>query len=192
MKSTSLLAIVAASVMATQAYASGPVDIPVVIVEPPAPVSDWTGFYAGIHVGIGNAKDSIFLPLGGVDFNAVGLHAGYLSDMGSLVIGGEVSVDRIRTPFATGINFTHANIDAILGYDAGDIMPFVFIGADTLNSTILPTSQNGYSIGVGLTAKVTDNFSVTGKYRYTRFSNFVVGGNVATAGTLVLGGEYRF
>lgn len=190
MKSTSILAIAAATMIAGQAYASGPVEVPVVIVEPPAPVSDWTGFYAGLHIGTGSISDTVFIPVG-VNYTGAGLYAGYLYDMGNMVVGGEVAVDRLRTTVFG--NFNHASLDLILGYDAGDVMPFVFVGADSLNAGWFPAAQTGASLGLGVTAKVTDSVAITAKYRYTRYNNFLGAvGNTANAGTLVLGADFRF
>ncbi len=56
---------------------------------PIAVTGDWTGGYVGGQLGYGNVE------CGGTDGDGAfgGLHAGYQSDMGTFVVGGEVDYD---------------------------------------------------------------------------------------------------
>ena len=79
---------VAASLAASASFAGGYV-APVVdtapVVTPVVPVQagpDWSGFYAGLQYGQGNAELSD--GLGDTDYDGYGAHAGYLFDFGQV------------------------------------------------------------------------------------------------------------
>jgi outer membrane immunogenic protein len=186
MKKISLTALVTASFVATNAYASGPVDIPIVIVEPPAPESNWTGFYAGITLHTGTASFNFGPP--SIDYNGAGLAAGYLHDMGSFVLGGELNWERNRIS-GTPVTTNRAGLDLIAGYDGGSIMPFVSVGVAQL-SGFGGGSLEGVAAAIGVAVKVTENVIISGKIRATNYD--LGGGFKMNARALVVGGAYQF
>lgn len=206
MKHTAILAAVAASFIATQAYATGPVETPIVVVNPPAPVSDWTGFYVGLQAGAGNSVFThalIPIPVGlALNHSIGGVHAGYLHDMGSFVLGGEISYNQVGL---SGLGFlpgriNHAQLDLVAGWDAGEVMPFLTLGAGSLSYSgpiVLP-SQNNVSVGFGVAAKVTDNVIVRAQVRRDVYKNFLTPplpippGLTNTANTYIFGASYQF
>ncbi|GGD34473.1 outer membrane protein [Sinisalibacter lacisalsi] len=150
-----LFATTAIAMFAAMPAAAGSLQDPVVEPTPMPqyvePASDWTGFYAGIN-GTGGVT-------GGTNAWGAGVHAGYLQDMGDLVIGGELSYNYVFNP--AGNHFF--GLDAIVGYDAGDVMPHVTFGGSYLS----PADLFGVSAGAGLSVKATENIILTGRYRYT-------------------------
>ena len=123
----------AASLVALSAAAASAAGFEDVVVQPapvtPAPVvvapiaeDDWTGFYAGGSVGLGNLDfgdeeegedldgDGFLDPGedtdgdgvldgdddGASDFNSFGVHAGYMQDFGRFVVGGEAEWARLN------------------------------------------------------------------------------------------------
>jgi opacity protein-like surface antigen len=134
---------------------AGSVAPPVIVPAPTAPVaapsSDWTGFYVGLNGGI--------VIEGISNYWAAGAHAGYLQDLGDFVVGGEASYNYVSSPVASHI----LAADAILGYDAGSVMPHITFGG----SYVTPANVFGVSAGAGLSVKASDNIILTGRYRYT-------------------------
>lgn len=129
-----------------------PVVDPVPTFDVAEPVSDWSGFYAGLN---GTAVVD-----GGTTFLGFGAQAGYLHDMGDFVIGGEVNYSYL--PGAPAHVF---GADAIFGYDAGNVMPHLTVGG----TYVSPASFAGVSAGAGLSVKATDNIILTGRYRYSYY-----------------------
>jgi len=140
----------AAALAFTSPALAGSVEPP--IVEPPIEVveiSDWTGFYAGV--------DAQYDVWGGAGTAGVGVHAGYLHDMGDIVIGAELNYEYLIGPAAHEIAGA-----AILGYDAGMFMPHVTVGG----SGVIAGPGPAWNVGAGATVKVNDNWMLTGRYRY--------------------------
>jgi len=128
-----------------------PVVDPVPVMPVYEPVSDWTGFYAGANAGIGIT--------GGTTYWGAGVHAGYLHDMGDVVLGGELSYNYVFAPAVDHL----IGFDAILGYDAGDVMPHVTLGG----SYLVGPNLFGLSAGAGLSIKASEDIILTGRYRFT-------------------------
>lgn len=145
---TSALALIAATPLLAGNLEAPAVEAPVVFQTQ----SDWTGGYAGVNGTVAYT--------GGTAYFGAGVQGGYLYDMGDYVVGGEGSFDYVFSP-STGYI---AGADAILGYDGGDVMPFVTVGA----SYVSP-GRFGVSGGAGLAVKATDNLLLTARYRYSYF-----------------------
>lgn len=167
MHKTSFVAAALAGLIAAPAIA-GTIEPPVVVT--PVTVvstSDWTGPYVGLR----GAVYSTDLKLAGTPAAAAfddtiysaGVQAGYLYDMGDLVVGGEISYDHIFEPDTNHL----FNADAIIGFDGGNIMPFLSVGGSYLD----PLDEFGISGGAGINVLVTDNVMITARYRYIHFSD---------------------
>jgi len=146
------------------------------IVEPPVmPVyeyeSDWSGAYFGLH--------GTYADFGGAPFWGGGAHAGYLADMGDIVVGGEVHGTYIPTP-----NEGWFGANLLLGYDAGKVLPHATVGV--AYSTALG-GEFGYGAGAGLSVMATDNIMITGRYNYTWLP-----GSATTVHSGSVGLSYKF
>lgn len=122
---------------------------------------DWTGFYAGVSVTSGNVAG------GGPEFNTdgFGLHAGYLHDLGTFVIGGELEYTDSDLDTATPTSITASRLKLIGGYGAGRFLPFVFVGLSDVK-------LNGVSLSVSDTVT---NYGLGGRYALGANGRFVVG-----------------
>jgi opacity protein-like surface antigen len=162
-----------------------------IIVAPPAavyvdPGRDWSGAYFGVNGNIGSLNN------GGpsVSDYALGVHAGYLADMGSFVIGAEVGYEYTFVDIGAPWDTVHrVGGDLILGYDAGDFMPHVTVGAAGIRPTAGGTWEMGWSGGAGASVMMTDNIMLTGRYRYTYYDG-LFGGLNAHAGKVMI--SFRF
>ena len=110
---------------------------------------NWTGFYVGVNATSGQFTD------GGLeaDTTSYGLQAGYLYDIGRLVIGGELSHAKgeYSGAFATS-DFDATRFKLIGGYDAGRLLPYAFVGASnyTVNNTFSSDLSDTVTIyGIG-------------------------------------------
>lgn len=141
-------------------------NLEVVTFDPaPTPVAEsqsWTGFYLGAQYS--TAKwDDIFSSESG-KYNSAGIHAGYLHDFGSLVLGSELE-------YATGTwSFDGSKDDvdtfslkALAGYDLGRFMPYVVAGAAKLSAVDDQLNSNFY--GVGAAYKATDHIRLGLEYQ---------------------------
>lgn len=147
---TSAIALLA-GVPAVAGSLADPIVEPMPVMPVYEPASDWTGFYAGANGGLGIT--------GGVTYWGAGVHAGYLHDMGDFVLGGELSYNYVFAPATDSL----IGFDAILGYDAGDVMPHVTLGG----SYLFGPGLFGISAGGGLTVKATEEILLTARYRFS-------------------------
>jgi len=143
------------------------------VVEPPVmpvyePETDWSGFYIGANGAAGIVNPGAVMYYGG------GAHAGYLNDMGDFVIGAELNYN-----YVVNSNDHLFGLDAILGYDAGSIMPHVTVGgAYVVNPAVF-----GVTAGAGLSVMASDSVMLTARYR---FGWDPVGGNTMHHGTAMV------
>ena len=167
---------VAASLAASASFAGGYV-APVVetapVVAPVVPVeagTDWTGFYAGLQYGQGNAELSD--DLGDSDYDGYGVHAGYLRDFGKLVAGAELDYNKADLDEADG-DADLWRLRARAGYDMGKFQPYVTLGAAHVSTDedAGDVSETGITYGLGAEYLVTEKFSVGAEYSRSDFSD---------------------
>ncbi|MFN3663335.1 outer membrane protein [Yoonia sp.] len=149
----------------------------------PAPVmrrgTDWSGFYLGGQLGYGEVTVSA---LDDEDFNGAiyGVHAGYMYDLGALVLGAEVDYD------LTGIEgddigvLGSAEVDDVLrvkarvGYDAGAFLPYVTGGVVRANLSgtdgdVADLTAEGDFYGLGVAYKFSDSILMGGEVLQHKF-----------------------
>ncbi len=173
-----ILSTVAASVLATTAFAGGyttPVEpVAPVVIEPVAAVnpSDWTGFYAGAQYGAGSFELSDDTTSVDEDTKAYGLHGGYLHDFGQFVLGGELDYNKLDIDNVDDKGDL-TRLRARAGYDMGRFMPYVTLGAAklSLDSNGYDISETDVTYGIGGDFKVTDAFTVGAEYSKQDFSD---------------------
>ena len=162
-----------ASLFAVTAHAGGYV---APVVEPaPAPivtpvvtnVSDWSGFYAGLQYGQGDADFSFDGDSVSNDFDAYGLHAGYNRDFGQFVLGGELDYNRIDLDDAGEGDLVRLRGRA--GYDLGRFLPYVSLGAAHIDADDL--SETAFTYGIGADFKVTERVTVGAEYTRQDFDD---------------------
>lgn len=157
------------------------------------PASDWSGFYAGVNAGYGWGT-MVRKPTGGgveTTNNTSGLvlggQAGYNLDLGGSAvlsteadlqwsnIGYERAIPGIGT-FKSGMDF-FGTVRGRAGWSFGQAMPYLTAGfaagrgsASVTSPANVVTSQSanhiGWTVGVGLEAKATDNISFKAEYLY--------------------------
>jgi outer membrane immunogenic protein len=160
----------------------------------PAYLSDWAGFYIGIHGGGGWATTTFDLqdffvnakPSGGL----VGGHAGYNWQYGSVVAGLEVDFDGADIK-QTDANAFRQKTDELasartrLGYVFfPNLLAYGTAGAawghfeitDTLGEFApVATNQFGWTAGVGLEYKLIDHFILRAEYLHYDFGKTTTG-----------------
>ena len=151
--------------------------------------ANWNGFYAGVNGGYlwGNTTNSP--AFANTNNNSSGWtaggQAGFNMDMGGFVIGAEADLQWANLAYSepAGAPGTfEAKLDmfgtarARAGGTFGQVMPYVTLGAAFGRGTAqfvnggVTTSQSathfGWTAGVGIEAKATDNLSVKAEYLY--------------------------
>ncbi|SIT90360.1 Opacity protein [Yoonia rosea] len=155
---------------------SEPVAAPAAVIVPVAPVStDWTGFYAGAQLGYGDVdSDDLDNDTNGALY---GVHAGYLYDFGSLVVGGEIDYDgtSITGESAGGdVDFDSvARAKVRMGYDAGSWLPYITAGVAQVNTSGgLDADDTGNFAGLGIEYKRGDNWRLGWEVLHHQFEDF--------------------
>ncbi|WP_107496983.1 outer membrane beta-barrel protein [Thalassobius sp. I31.1] len=121
----------------------------------------WTGFYVGAQYS--TAKwDDIFSSDSG-KYNSAGIHAGYLHDFGSLVLGSELEYST-GTSSIGGSNddLDTFSLKAMAGYDLGSFMPYAVAGAAKFSWDDDQLNSNFY--GVGVAYEATDHIRLGLEY----------------------------
>ncbi len=226
MKTTLSIAALAA-VLAAPVYA-GALSDPIVeqpIMAAPAPVlqfSDWTGGYVGAQLGYAgldlsaeddNNEQTLFEGFDSDgDGGLYGVHAGYMYDLGTWVLGAEIDYDVADIEitddeFATAFGDPDASVtlDSIArlklraGYDAGRTLIYGTAGAAKANVTVFDGvggeeefSDTGYFAGLGVAYMVSDQFILGGEVLSHQFDDFDNSGIDADVTTATLRASFKF
>lgn len=174
--------------MASAGGLAAPVETvaPTPMAAAPAPVvrsSDWTGFYAGGQLGYGK----VTTPVRPGDFNGAtyGVHAGYMYDLGSVVLGAEFDYD------LTSMELESFEIDSIMrikaraGYAAGQFLPYITGGvvrAVLSAPNALDSNLDGDFYGAGVAYKFSDNILIGGEVLQHKFYETNNNGSISGAG----------
>ncbi|WP_281982090.1 outer membrane protein [Thalassorhabdomicrobium marinisediminis] len=153
--------------LASTAAFAGNLSAPVVVapVAPVAPVvvptADWTGFYAGAQYVTGDANLDDGFGDFDLDLDGYGVHAGYLYDMGSFVLGGELDYDKLTVDvFGTDADADVLRAKAIAGYDLGSFMPYLTAGVAKIDVEDGGAEDTAKFYGIGGAFQATDMFRV--------------------------------
>ena len=169
--SISALALVATAGLAHAGSLAPAVNEPAPMTVAPAPVTldpSWTGFYAGGQIITGDVDVELNPGNADLDTDGLGVHAGYLYDLGSYVLGAEVDYDDLDID--TVDDASVARLKAIAGYDAGRFMPYVTAGVAQLD--VNDTDDTGQFIGLGLAYAASENIRISGEYLDHSFEDF--------------------
>lgn len=139
------------------------------VLAPVVPVvvsTDWTGGYAGVQLGYGEAETA------GLDGDGAigGVFVGYNHDFGNYVLGGEFDAS------ASDISVGGTDVDSIYrlklraGYDAGPALIYAVAGGASVETSA--GDDSGYVAGLGVDYKVTDRVTLGGEYLYHNFDSF--------------------
>lgn len=137
-----------------------------------APISNWQGFYAGVHLGGG------FGSSGPIDTSGFvgGLQGGYNFQFDKIVVGAEADITYSgigNSSFQekSDINWL-GSIRGRAGYSFGNILPYVTAGwgfGDTKYSNIYGQTKDtasGWVLGAGAEMMVMPNITVRAEYLY--------------------------
>ena len=191
------LALTAAPALAGGLTAPAPEPViaaPVMVAPPPPMAPDWTGFYAGASLGYGDVTGSSTI---GDDMNGLtyGAHAGYMYDLGALVLGAEAEIMGAEiTDDSIGLD-----LDSVLrakvraGYDAGAWLPYATAGyAQLTTSGAIDDSGDGYFYGAGVDYRLGSNILLGAEVLQHEFDDFAGSGIDVSATTLGARVSYQF
>ena len=192
MKNQAFIAAAALAIAISGAQAADlPVDTPP-LAATPAPASDWSGFYAGIHGGYSFGETDVSIAIPGpfaaqydIDGWLAGAQAGYNVQSGMWLFGVEADIaySSIDGSFSFGGNFPQtvttdidwlATIRARAGLHYDQWMPYITGGvafADvehTMTPAGLVTSDTlvGWTVGGGVEAMFNPNWTAKLEYLY--------------------------
>ena len=181
--------------LAMPAVAGGPVETvtePVPMAAAPAPDFDWTGFYAGLSIGRGSASDD-----GGLtetDTDPVGFQIGYLRDLGTVVVGGELAyVQGGYDDFPTQ-EWDSTRLKLLGGYDAGRFLPYAFLGLSEydVDNGFLSDTVTIYGLGARYAAGANGRLVLGLEYLVENADNFDNSGFDLESNDLSLRVDFRF
>lgn len=111
-----------------------------------ATAGDWTGFYGGLSFGAGDLTTNTGNT---AKQDGFGLHVGYLHDFGDVVVGGELEHSQVDFGNPLGAFSGHTTrVKARVGYDAGDWMPYAFVGTGRASFATISDNLTNYGLGV--------------------------------------------
>lgn len=171
-----VVAFLSVALTATGAVAGGlggqTQDAPVDTTAVAAPQStDWTGFYAGLSAGAGKVKVDATADdeVESFSFKSLGLQAGYMYDMGNVVVGGELDYSRITVRDIESAD-RMVRLRARVGYDAGRFQPYLTAGVARLTGG---DGQTGKTFGIGGDYLVNDHVMVGLEFNSNKFSETI-------------------
>jgi predicted porin len=127
------------------------------------PATDWTGFYLGVSVASGRFSDDGGATSDGTE--AIGVQAGYLRDLGTVMIGGELAYAKGNYDAFADLDWTSTRLKLIGGYDAGRLLPYGFVGISRYEiRPVNPNSDNVAIFGIGAKYAATPKVSVGLEY----------------------------
>jgi outer membrane immunogenic protein len=189
-----LAAFIAACAVSGQAMAGGMTEVvpeaPVAPAEQPASAFSWTGFYAGISATDGSVSD-------GNDFNTsgFGVQAGYLYDLGTFVVGGELAYSDAEVADAA-TDITATRLKLIGAVDAGRFLPYAFVGVSDVeisnNFNSISDTVTNYGLGARYAFGADGRFVGGLEYIVEDKSNFGNTGFDLDRDELALRFDYRF
>ncbi len=180
-----IAAMIVTVAISAPAFAGGPVaavEEPVVMpaAEPyVAPGLDWSGAYVGAQLGYGDVDSNG----AGLDGNGVlgGVHGGYRADLGSWVVGGELSHDVANIDLGATAGDELKNVTALkfsAGREIGNSLVYGTIGAAHAKASVggADLSDNGMVYGIGFDYALTDRMTVGGEVLEHKFNDFDASG----------------
>lgn len=151
--------------LSSAAQAGGPIET---VMEPapvaamaPAPDFDWSGFYLGVSVTDGDISGTG----GEIGTDGYTLQAGYLSDLGTFVVGSELAYSDSDADGFDEASITSTRLKLIGGFDAGRFMPYGFVGLSEIE-----ISEAGSSI-----SDTTTNYGIGGRFAFGASGNLMAG-----------------
>ena len=186
---------VSASLLATATFAGGYAEP---IAEPPlAPTlayatgTDWSGFYVGLQYGTGNLNLTDGVDTVDVgDFDAYGVHAGYMWDLGRIIVGAELDYNKVALDDDIDLDGDLKRFRGRIGADLGRFMPYASLGFASLSSD--GESESGTTYGIGADYLATDSFSVGLEYSAHDFDDIDGSGISANADLVQIRASFRF
>ena len=179
--SQTLIASLMAVGAASAAQAGGPVTVapePMIAAPAPAPApgTDWSGFYAGGQLGYGDGEASGAASGDGDGFLG-GLHGGYNWDLGSYVLGAELSWDatNIEEDGGAGEVDSIARLKLRAGADLGQNLLYATAGPSWMHASTDGGGNyddTGWFLGAGIEHAWRENMTVGGEILYDRFDDF--------------------
>ncbi len=193
-----LAALMAGTLLAAPAFASGPVTPtpapPVTVAPAPIPVDfDWTGPSVGIQLGYGDVETSGAATLQGEDA-LLGLRAYYDYDFGDFVVGGGIQYDTADIDLGgvtTLESVTRVGVRAGIDLDQNWLYG---TGGFARAETSAPAvgDSDGYFLGLGYEVFVAPTATVGAEVLYHQFEDFDLGGLEAEATTAAVSLNFRF
>lgn len=151
-------------------------------VASPAPVAaaepsvDWTGFYGGMSLGVGHSFGNVAGNSG--KMRIAGANLGYRTDIGKMIVGGELSYDKDnigKSNSTTGsqINNTTA-LKLQVGTDIGRTLVYGSAGVARADARVggVTGTDTGYTVGVGADYALTQQWTLGGEVATDRYKNF--------------------
>lgn len=176
---------------------AAPVTEPMVIAVAPVMAhvsSDWAGFYTGVSLGFGHSYTS-GMQQGG-KLHVGGVNVGYRTDMGGLIVGGELSYNKDDINVSSTdntINNTTA-LKLIVGKSMGQTLIYGTAGVSRANAQIANVSgtDNGYTLGLGADYALNDKWTIGGEVASNRYFNFNNSAVTLKDTTVAMKVSYRF
>jgi len=172
-----VIALAASAVLATQAFAGGPVVVayepdPVMAPTPMPQALDWSGFYGGLGYGR-SSGDIDFVPTPARELdsgNALSVFAGYLWQRNNFVFGGELAYASLKDNIVTGFpGFELSNsvdLKGRFGLAANRMLFYGVVGYSmaSYEDSVGDWDPSGMSYGLGVDYQATNRMTLGLEY----------------------------